>query len=68
MSAPRQPIPAKDRVEAIKKFLDDNADTVNAANTLKIEINCNGAELVVKAERGFKVSGEYTVRSYAPPG
>ena len=32
---------------------------INAANTLKMELNFNGAEMVVKAERGFRVSGEY---------
>lgn len=57
----RQPIAARSRAEAIKQFIDDNAEMVNAANTLRIEINCNGAELVVKAERGFKVSEAYRI-------
>ena len=55
----RQPIPARDRVEAIIQFIRENADMINAANTLKMELNFNGAEMVVKAERGFRVSGEY---------
>lgn len=66
MSAARQPVYSKSRAEAIKKFIDENAEMINAANTLKIEINCNGAEFVVKAERGFKVAGEYTLVRPAP--
>lgn len=57
----RQAIPAKDRVEAIIKFVKDNAEMINAANTLRVEMNFNGAEMVVKAERGFKVAGEFVI-------
>ncbi len=62
----RQPIAAKSRAEAIIQFVRDNAEMINAANTLKVEMNFNGAEMVVKAERGFKVAGEFTIR--AAPG
>lgn len=58
----RQPIPANSRADAIIKFVRDNEEMINAANTLRVEMNFNGAEMVVKAERGFKVAGEFSIR------